>query len=237
MRPTNTRSSAATRCGRISGLFLTPPLALAGAVGHEHGRSAQPAPHLSGPAAVPGQDRTDAPGCSMRRRRRRSPTRPFGCRRARASNQLADAALPTLKPHLIDPFLSEPVIVDEATLQQAPRIVAAGDSRVLITRGDRAYARGATPIAAEAAGGRPQRRLPRVPQCQAAEGPADAAPSSATRRSTWARLSWCATKRSRPDGRQASSDDRGAGDHRHRLGQGRNARRRPPAARAAARSS
>ena len=57
---------------------------------------------------------------------------------------LADTALPTLKTHLIEPFLSEPVIVDELTLLQAPRIVAAGDTRVLITRGDRAYARGAT---------------------------------------------------------------------------------------------
>ncbi len=57
---------------------------------------------------------------------------------------LADTALPTLKAHLIEPFLSEPVIVDEATLRLAPRIVAAGDSRVLLTRGDRAYARGAT---------------------------------------------------------------------------------------------
>jgi hypothetical protein len=66
--------------------------------------------------------------------------------------QLADAALPTLKSHLIDPFLSEALIVDEATLQQAPRIVAAGDSRVLITRGDRAYARGATPLKQQVAG-------------------------------------------------------------------------------------
>jgi len=68
--------------------------------------------------------------------------------------QLADTALPTLKTHLIDPFLSEAVIVDEPTLQQAPRIVAAGDSRVLITRGDRAYARGATatPLKQQVAG-------------------------------------------------------------------------------------
>lgn len=67
---------------------------------------------------------------------------------------LADAALPTLKTHLIEPFLSEPVIVDEATLLKAPRIVASGDNRVLITRGDRAYARGAaaTPLKQQVAG-------------------------------------------------------------------------------------
>lgn len=55
---------------------------------------------------------------------------------------LADAALPTLKNHLIEPFLSEPVIVDENELQLAARIVATQEGRVLLTRGDRAYARG-----------------------------------------------------------------------------------------------
>ncbi|MBA3774017.1 MAG: LysM peptidoglycan-binding domain-containing protein [Ramlibacter sp.] len=67
---------------------------------------------------------------------------------------LAETALPTLKAHLIEPFLSEPAIVDEATLRLAPRIVAAGDSRVLLTRGDRAYARGATatPLQQQVAG-------------------------------------------------------------------------------------
>ncbi len=56
--------------------------------------------------------------------------------------KLSSAALPTLKSHLIEPFLSEPVIVDEQGLSAAPRIVATTDSRVLLTRGDRAYARG-----------------------------------------------------------------------------------------------
>lgn len=51
-------------------------------------------------------------------------------------------ALPTLKSHLIEPFLAEPMIVDELGLSAAARIVAAQDSRVLLTRGDRAYARG-----------------------------------------------------------------------------------------------
>ena len=52
------------------------------------------------------------------------------------------SALPTLKSHLIEPFLAEPMIVDELGLSAAARIVAAQDSRVLLTRGDRAYARG-----------------------------------------------------------------------------------------------
>jgi len=55
---------------------------------------------------------------------------------------MPQAALPALEPHLIEPFLVEPLIVDEAVLAQAPRIVAAPEGRVLLTRGDRAYARG-----------------------------------------------------------------------------------------------
>jgi nucleoid-associated protein YgaU len=58
------------------------------------------------------------------------------------SESLADSALPTLKGNLIEPFLTEPVVVDENGLNAAPRIVAAQEGRVLLTRGDRAYARG-----------------------------------------------------------------------------------------------
>jgi len=60
------------------------------------------------------------------------------------AEQLGASALPTLKNHLIEPFLAEPLIVDQATLSGAPRIVSAQDSRVLMTRGDRAYARSAS---------------------------------------------------------------------------------------------
>ncbi len=55
---------------------------------------------------------------------------------------LAGPALLTLKGHLIEPFLSEALIVDEFELQAAPRIVATQENRVLLTAGDRAYARG-----------------------------------------------------------------------------------------------
>ena len=57
------------------------------------------------------------------------------------SDSLADTALPTLKPHLIEPFLVEPQVVDEQTLLQAPRIVATVEDRVLMSTGDRVYAR------------------------------------------------------------------------------------------------
>ncbi|AMM24888.1 LysM peptidoglycan-binding domain-containing protein [Variovorax sp. PAMC 28711] len=57
---------------------------------------------------------------------------------------LSGMALPTLNPSLIEPFLAEPIVVDEDTLKVAPRIVAGNDDRVLLARGDRAYARGET---------------------------------------------------------------------------------------------
>lgn len=55
---------------------------------------------------------------------------------------LSDNALPTLRTQLIEPFLSEPIIVEEDALLKAPHIVSAGENRVLISKGDRAYARG-----------------------------------------------------------------------------------------------
>lgn len=55
---------------------------------------------------------------------------------------LADASIPTLSPNAIEPFLAEAVLVDDATFARAPRIVAAQEGRVLLSRGDRAYARG-----------------------------------------------------------------------------------------------
>jgi hypothetical protein len=68
---------------------------------------------------------------------------------------LADAAIPTLRADLIEPFLAEPIIVDELTLERAPRIVAGPGDRVLLSRGDRAYARGPSeaPLAERDAGG------------------------------------------------------------------------------------
>lgn len=54
---------------------------------------------------------------------------------------LADAAIPTLPAHLLEPFLVEPLMVDEAAHSRAPRIVGADNERVLFTKGDRVYAR------------------------------------------------------------------------------------------------
>ncbi|WP_370680210.1 LysM peptidoglycan-binding domain-containing protein [Comamonas sp. GB3 AK4-5] len=51
-------------------------------------------------------------------------------------------ALATLPPHLIAPFLAEPLVVSPEQLQAAPRLVATTDERVLMAQGDRVYARG-----------------------------------------------------------------------------------------------
>ena len=57
------------------------------------------------------------------------------------SQTLADASIPTLAASVIEPFLSEAILVDEAGFATAPRIVATQEGRVLLSRGDRAYAR------------------------------------------------------------------------------------------------
>ncbi len=54
---------------------------------------------------------------------------------------LADAAIPTLSSSLLEPFLAEPILVDEATHNNAPRLIGADNERVLFAKGDRVYAR------------------------------------------------------------------------------------------------
>lgn len=74
----------------------------------------------------------------------------------------SDLAVPAINPALIEPFLTEPEILDdENQLLQAPRLVAGNDNRVLLSRGDRAYARGtaAAPLLLPAEGPLPQLRV------------------------------------------------------------------------------
>jgi hypothetical protein len=59
------------------------------------------------------------------------------------SESLNDTAIPPISLQAIEAFLTESLIVDEAAMLRAPRIVATPESRVLLSRGDRAYARGA----------------------------------------------------------------------------------------------
>ena len=56
---------------------------------------------------------------------------------------VTDTSIPAIPPHIIEPFLNEAIIVDDASvLENAPRLVATTADKVLITQGDRAYARG-----------------------------------------------------------------------------------------------
>ena len=55
---------------------------------------------------------------------------------------LASAALNTIDINAISAFLAEPLVMSEAQFKSAPRIVSAQEGRVLLTRDDRAYARG-----------------------------------------------------------------------------------------------
>ncbi len=64
--------------------------------------------------------------------------------RTRFSN-LADAAIPTLSAQLLEPFLAEPALVDEASHNSAPRLIGSADERVVFARGDRVYARAQRP--------------------------------------------------------------------------------------------
>jgi len=100
-------------------------------------------PHLIYPGQVLVLERRD--GRATLRLAQDAGDRPVGTVRVSPrvrAQPLPDNALPTLQPHLIEPFLAEPLIVGEDTLLRAPRIVATTEERVLISRGDRAYARG-----------------------------------------------------------------------------------------------
>jgi hypothetical protein len=51
-------------------------------------------------------------------------------------------AVPAIPSGIIEPFLSQPLIIDEGDLKNAPRIVAADEGRVIIGKNDNAYVRG-----------------------------------------------------------------------------------------------
>jgi hypothetical protein len=51
-------------------------------------------------------------------------------------------AIPAIPTSAIDPFLSQPLAVDEAALTGSPRIVAVQEGRVFLGKGDKAYVRG-----------------------------------------------------------------------------------------------
>jgi len=54
---------------------------------------------------------------------------------------LAESSIPPISLQAIEPFLTEALVVNGEEFAQAPRLVAAQEGRVLLSRGDRAYAR------------------------------------------------------------------------------------------------
>jgi len=51
-------------------------------------------------------------------------------------------AVPAIAASVIEPFLSQPLIIEENQLADTPRIVAAQEGRVFLGKGDKAYVRG-----------------------------------------------------------------------------------------------
>lgn len=54
----------------------------------------------------------------------------------------AKAAIPSIPPAIIEPFLTRPLVVEPDGLDKAPTIVAAEESRVILEAGNRAFVRG-----------------------------------------------------------------------------------------------
>lgn len=54
----------------------------------------------------------------------------------------AKAAIPSIPPAIIEPFLTRPLVVEPDGLEKAPTIVATEESRVILEAGNRAFVRG-----------------------------------------------------------------------------------------------
>lgn len=58
------------------------------------------------------------------------------------SESLYDGSIAPIPQHLIEPFLNEAIVLNTNELDLAPRVVAAQENRVWMSKGDLAYARG-----------------------------------------------------------------------------------------------
>lgn len=63
---------------------------------------------------------------------------------------LAKVAVPALPMSVVGPFLTRPLVVDAATLNNSPRLVAGPDDRVMMSVGDKVYAVGLDKVGAKA---------------------------------------------------------------------------------------
>jgi hypothetical protein len=61
--------------------------------------------------------------------------------RVRAESSARDA-IPSIPPHIIEPWLSRPLVIEPDGLDGAPTIIATEENRVIIEAGNRAYVRG-----------------------------------------------------------------------------------------------
>ena len=61
------------------------------------------------------------------------------------SQQLTAAAIPSIPASVIEPFLNRPLIISTDQFDNAPRIVATPESRVLASQGDPVYVKGVPP--------------------------------------------------------------------------------------------
>jgi hypothetical protein len=59
----------------------------------------------------------------------------------RAEN-LEAQAIPAIPANVIEPFLTQPLLLEESALQGAPHVVQGEDGRVVLGKGDKAYVRG-----------------------------------------------------------------------------------------------
>jgi len=55
---------------------------------------------------------------------------------------LGKDAVPSIPPGLIEPFLTQPLIIEDDELQGAPRVIATQEERVFVGKDDKAYVRG-----------------------------------------------------------------------------------------------
>ena len=55
---------------------------------------------------------------------------------------LAKEAIQTIAPSVISPFLSQPLLIENGKLDNAPRIIAGPDNRVILSPGNRVYVNG-----------------------------------------------------------------------------------------------
>ena len=58
------------------------------------------------------------------------------------AQELAADAIPAIPASAIEPFLTQPLVIEESTLQDAPRVIQGAEGHVFLGQGDTAYVRG-----------------------------------------------------------------------------------------------